>query len=207
MGLKCVINGYTAWSNVRLVKGDCESNDILKGLMHGRRLKVLLQELTGIIPKDLDSMENLTSAQKSTRVNWFIDYLKRHDKLPGVTKVDSALFSLCMPDEVFPVFQLLVNADITAVWKVARIFQKKVPLHVIIAEPLELGPLKITQKCKQYQAFYTSKKIESYKRNHKEQFMIDAPYLLIGLINGQLKLTSEGTKLLIKGFDDLLDSR
>ena len=43
MGLECVINGYTAWSNVRLVKGDCESNDILKGLMHGRRLKVLLQ--------------------------------------------------------------------------------------------------------------------------------------------------------------------
>ncbi len=43
MGFKSVINGYTTWGNVRLVKGDCETKDIIQGITQGYRMKVLLQ--------------------------------------------------------------------------------------------------------------------------------------------------------------------
>ena len=43
MSLKAVVDGYTAWSNVRLVKGDCEATDILDDIMRGSRMKILLR--------------------------------------------------------------------------------------------------------------------------------------------------------------------
>ena len=43
MGRKCIVNGYTAWANMRLVRADSEADDILSGLMQGRRMKFLLQ--------------------------------------------------------------------------------------------------------------------------------------------------------------------
>lgn len=49
MGLQTVINGYTAWANVRLVRDDCEASDIVKEIMQGSRMKVLLQGIiTGV---------------------------------------------------------------------------------------------------------------------------------------------------------------
>ena len=43
MSKKASINGYSAWSNMRLVRGDCETEDILKDIMSGVRMKVLLE--------------------------------------------------------------------------------------------------------------------------------------------------------------------
>ena len=43
MGLQTIIKGYTAWANVRLVRSDCETNDIIRGIMQDIRMKVLLQ--------------------------------------------------------------------------------------------------------------------------------------------------------------------
>ena len=43
MAMRGSINGYTAWSNMRLVRGDCEAENILRDIMAGRRMKVLLE--------------------------------------------------------------------------------------------------------------------------------------------------------------------
>ena len=43
MSLRVVTGGYTAWINVRLVRGDCETTDVVTGIMQGTRMKVLLQ--------------------------------------------------------------------------------------------------------------------------------------------------------------------
>lgn len=44
MGIKAAINGYTAWSNVRLVKGGCQpAENILRDIMRGRQMKILLE--------------------------------------------------------------------------------------------------------------------------------------------------------------------
>lgn len=41
--MKSAVNGFTAWSNVRLAGGGCQADSILKEVMEGERMKVLLQ--------------------------------------------------------------------------------------------------------------------------------------------------------------------
>ena len=43
MGEEAEVSGYTAWLNVHLAAGDCQTADVLKDLLQGLRLRALLQ--------------------------------------------------------------------------------------------------------------------------------------------------------------------
>ena len=43
MSMKAAINGFTAWTNMRLSKGECAAESVLQDVMEGERLKLLLQ--------------------------------------------------------------------------------------------------------------------------------------------------------------------
>lgn len=43
MASKAAVNGFSAWSNMRLVRGGCETEDVLQAIMKGCTMKVLLE--------------------------------------------------------------------------------------------------------------------------------------------------------------------
>ncbi len=45
MAAKAAVDGFTAWSNMRLVRGGCETQDILQNIMSGSIIRVLLEGL------------------------------------------------------------------------------------------------------------------------------------------------------------------
>ncbi|XP_064395314.1 alpha-latrocrustotoxin-Lt1a-like isoform X2 [Halichondria panicea] len=212
MASRAALNGFTGWSNMRLVRGSCETADILQGIMSGCTMRVLLEELVGSAPKRLDSLEGLTANQKVTRVDWFIDALKTSGRIPKSTKVDSQMFALCSPAQVFPILWMFVCEDVTNTWRMAPLFQKQSKSQVLIADPLEVGPRQLLRTTSEkHLPFYVSDNgisiTQPYKRTSKALLRPSTEWLLIDLVNGQLKMTVDGRKLHVEGIQDLVDTR
>lgn len=100
--MNATVAELTAWANMRLTSSDVSCQNILTGLMEGERMRVLVEKLTGSVPKRLGSLEGLSLSQKITRVDWFIDALKQGDKLPHSMKISSQYFAQYSTDHDGP---------------------------------------------------------------------------------------------------------
>ncbi|KAK6482400.1 hypothetical protein HHUSO_G15403 [Huso huso] len=71
------VTGFTAWANVRLLASDHQVTNVLKDLFIGTHLKALLESFTGKSLRRMQSMDGLTLQQVITRVEWFVEELKK----------------------------------------------------------------------------------------------------------------------------------
>lgn len=117
MSLKTQINGYTAWINLRLVPYGSLLNNVLTDLLKGNHLQQLLHSLTGKSSKKIQSLDGLTQQQKVTRVEWFIDELKKSEVLPDNVKIDARLVAQKVALHVFDLLWRLVSHDIWFTWE------------------------------------------------------------------------------------------
>ncbi|XP_071500405.1 uncharacterized protein [Diadema antillarum] len=116
MSLRTRMNGFTGWTNLRLNKYDMLLNNVLMDLLQGTNLKMLLQSMTGIDNKKLQSFDGLTQQQKATRLEWIVKELKENEVIPGDIFVDFRLFAMRHADHVFDLLWRLVSHDIWFTW-------------------------------------------------------------------------------------------
>ncbi|XP_071830490.1 uncharacterized protein [Apostichopus japonicus] len=117
MSLRTKVNGITAWVNLRLKGYDLLLNNVLMDLMKGTNVKMLIQSLTGIDNKKLQSFDGLTQQQKTTRVEWIVKELKESGVIPDDMYVDCRLFAMRHADHVFDLLWKLVSHDIWHTWE------------------------------------------------------------------------------------------
>ncbi|PIK38560.1 hypothetical protein BSL78_24599 [Apostichopus japonicus] len=103
MSLRTKVNGITAWVNLRLKGYDLLLNNVLMDLMKGTNVKMLIQSLTGIDNKKLQSFDGLTQQQKTTRVEWIVKELKERVYLSSSVFDHSwsFLYSGVIPDDMY----------------------------------------------------------------------------------------------------------
>nr|CAB3262745.1 uncharacterized protein LOC100182602 [Phallusia mammillata] len=124
MSLRTRINGFTAWANLRLVPYDSLLNNVLLDLTKGNHVQQLLHSMTGKTLKKLQSFEGLTQAQKVTRIEWFVEELKKSDVVPDDVKVDCRMFAMKSADHVFHLLWRLVAYDIWFTWERMEFLQQ-----------------------------------------------------------------------------------
>ncbi|XP_041471768.1 uncharacterized protein LOC121421175 isoform X1 [Lytechinus variegatus] len=116
MSLRTRMNGFTAWVNLRLNKYDMLLKNVLMDLLGGTNMKMLLQSMTGIDNKKLQSFDGLTHQQKATRMEWIVKELKENEVIPGDIFVDFRLFAMRHAEHVFDLLWRLVSHDIWFTW-------------------------------------------------------------------------------------------
>ncbi|XP_077994506.1 uncharacterized protein LOC144448226 [Glandiceps talaboti] len=117
MSMKTKINGFTAWVNLRLMPYNLLMNNVLMDLLKGTNMKMLIESLTGVENKRIQSFDDLTQQQKVTRVEWIIQQLKETDVLPEDVFVDCRLFAMRHADHVFDLLWKLITHDIWFTWE------------------------------------------------------------------------------------------
>nr|XP_054761378.1 uncharacterized protein LOC129267777 [Lytechinus pictus] len=116
MSLRTRMNGFTAWVNLRLNKYDMLLKNVLMDLLGGTNMKMLLQSMTGIDNKKLQSFDGLTHQQKATRMEWIVKELKENEVIPGDIFVDFRLFAMRHAEHVFDLLWRLVSHDVWFTW-------------------------------------------------------------------------------------------
>ncbi|XP_033109700.1 uncharacterized protein LOC117110957, partial [Anneissia japonica] len=116
MSLRTRINGFTAWVNFRLKPYDHLLSNVLMDLLKGTNIKMLIQSLTGVENKKLQSLDGLTQQQKVTRMEWVIGELKENDVIPPDVFIDCRLFAMRHAEHVFDLLWRLVCHDIWFTW-------------------------------------------------------------------------------------------
>ncbi|XP_030845217.1 uncharacterized protein LOC754486 isoform X2 [Strongylocentrotus purpuratus] len=117
MSLRTRMNGFTGWVNLRLNKYDMLLKNVLMDLLGGTNMKMLLQSMTGIDNKKLQSFDGLTHQQKATRMEWIVKELKENEVLPGDIFVDFRLFAMRHAEHVFDLLWRLVSHDVWFTWE------------------------------------------------------------------------------------------
>nr|XP_026689433.1 uncharacterized protein LOC100182602 isoform X2 [Ciona intestinalis] len=124
MSLRTRINGFTAWINLRLVPYGSELANVLVDLTKGSHVQQLLHSMTGKTMKKLQSFEGLTQNQKVTRMEWFVEELKKSDVISDDVKIDSRMVCMKSADHVFDLLWRLVAHDIWFTWERMEFLQQ-----------------------------------------------------------------------------------
>ncbi|MEE6480245.1 hypothetical protein FKM82_012512 [Ascaphus truei] len=111
------INGFTAWINVRLFDFNNQVNNVLHELFQGTNLNLLLESFTGRSLKRFHSLEGLTQQQIITRVEWFVEEMKKHDIIMQNDVIHYRSISLQKKDHVLDLLWKLITHDILFTWE------------------------------------------------------------------------------------------
>ncbi|XP_068129763.1 uncharacterized protein [Hyperolius riggenbachi] len=119
MSLQTRINGFTAWMNVRLLEVNGRVNNALCDLFQGTSMKLLLESFTGKPLKRFESLDGLTQQQIVTRVEWFVEEIKRHDVLPPSVQIDCRSFASQNREHVLDLLWKLISYDLLFTWELS----------------------------------------------------------------------------------------
>ncbi|XP_075456615.1 uncharacterized protein LOC142495268 isoform X2 [Ascaphus truei] len=111
------INGFTAWINVRLFDFNNQVNNVLHELFQGTNLNLLLESFTGRSLKRFHSLEGLTQQQIITRVEWFVEEMKKHDIIMQNDVIHYRSIALQKKDHVLDLLWKLITHDILFTWE------------------------------------------------------------------------------------------
>ncbi|XP_015208239.2 uncharacterized protein [Lepisosteus oculatus] len=115
------INGFTSWANIRLMESGHHVNNVVKDLFTDTNLKALLESYTGKTVRRMQSMDGLTQQQVITRVEWFVDELKKAGVVPEHDIINCyAIATTKNPKHVFDLLWKLITHDIWFIWEYSR---------------------------------------------------------------------------------------
>ncbi|XP_072257313.1 uncharacterized protein [Pyxicephalus adspersus] len=117
MSTQTRINGFTAWMNVRLLEVNGHVNNVLRDLFQGKNMKLLLESFTGKPIKRFESLDDLTQQQIITRVEWFVEEMKRHDILPQSLHINCRSIALQNRDHVLDLLWNIISHDLQFTWE------------------------------------------------------------------------------------------
>ncbi|KAM9311606.1 uncharacterized protein PAF06_009440 [Gastrophryne carolinensis] len=117
MSTQTRINGFTAWMNVRLQEVNGHVNNVLLDLFQGTAMKLLLESFTGKPLKRFASLDGLTQQQIITRVERFVEEMKRHEILPESTQVNCKSIALQNKDQVLELLWKIISHDLLFTWE------------------------------------------------------------------------------------------
>lgn len=233
MSLRTRINGFTAWVNLRLASTGNFMHNILTDLLKGYTMKVLLESMTGRPLEKLQSFDNLTQQQKTTRVEWIVKELKDGKIIPKETFVDTRMFAMRAAEQVFDLLWCLVCHDIWYVWEKSEFLQKehgttlvskpfnwtppppppKTPTHTVEkdlmvgfgAKSMKRTPV-LTPEGSPSPTVTASEQVTPKRRTRN---FPSPEYCILDMVNAHLRLSREGRKLTrgVMSLDDLTDSR
>lgn len=232
MSLRTRINGFTAWVNLRLAPSGNFMHNILTDLLKGYNMKVLLESMTGRPLEKLQSFDNLTQQQKTTRVEWIVKELKDAKIIPKERFVDTRMFAMRAAEQVFDLLWCLVCHDVWYVWEKSEFLQKergttlvskpfnwtppppppKTPTHVI-EKDFMMGfgakSLKRTPVSPEGSPSPTISTSEQVTPKRRTKHFPSPEYCILDMVNAHLRLSREGRKLTrgVMSLDDLTDSR
>ncbi|XP_070560695.1 uncharacterized protein [Ptychodera flava] len=237
MSMRTKINGFTAWVNLRLMPYNLLMSNVLMDLLKGTNMKMLIESLTGIENKRIQSFDDLTQQQKVTRMEWIVKELRESEILPEDVYVDCRLFAMRHAEHVFDLLWKLIEHDIWFTWERME-FMLQTEDSIIAEVPFkwspEPPPAKKKKKIKkstsllsgfgsasviteslpttpepmpEYDKFPGYEIVNKYKPQRKNWQPPDADDCIIEMINAQLQTVREGRRLVVTNMDDLVDSR
>ncbi|XP_055998277.1 uncharacterized protein LOC125647533 isoform X2 [Ostrea edulis] len=234
MSLRTRIKGFTAWVNLRLMRYDHLLNNVLMDLLSGTHMKYLVESITGLDIKRLESFDDLSQQQKQTRVDWIVDELKKASILPSDVMVDTRLFAMRSADQVFDLLWRLISHDIWFVWERAEYLQQ-LDEDVLCQVPFKWTPEPPPTKKKKKQQkksllsgfggagsqdeldeedlvdwikWPNADYVKNFKKKKREFGDYPSPDdCILEMVNYQLKTVKDGKNLFCYSIDDLVDSR
>ena len=117
MSLRSRIHGFTAWVNLRLKRHEVLLSNVLVELLTGTYMKELVESITGKEFQQLQSFDNLTQQQRTTRAEWILEELKKCQIVPKDATINCQLLGAKSPDQLFDFLWLLVCHDVWFVWE------------------------------------------------------------------------------------------
>ncbi|EDV28638.1 uncharacterized protein TRIADDRAFT_51756 [Trichoplax adhaerens] len=212
--LRCRLNGFSAWINVRLQPYEHQINNALTDLMKGTNLHTFLLSLTGRKPRKIKSFEN--------------------EIVPDDTVVDCNLFVRKSAEQIFDLLWMIVSQDIWFLWQQMDFLRSNDPRKLTVT-PLSWTPpepppprpqsarkISLLQGFRSA-AFITEGEVKEFnpkdlkdeecdrlrlsrRKGNRDEYPFPEE-CVIDLINNQLKLTREGKKLKIEALNELADGR
>ncbi|XP_040197534.1 uncharacterized protein LOC120930413 [Rana temporaria] len=117
MSTQTRINGFTAWMNVRLLEVNGRVDNVLRDLFQGTSMKLLLESFTGKPLKRFESLDGLTQQQIITRVEWFVEEMKKHDILPQSVNINCRSIALRNKDHLLDLLWKIISRDLQFTWE------------------------------------------------------------------------------------------